>query len=63
MQVRFAVGPTLEDPWTRIHEPITSSWSEGASAMEVDGKYIVYYDHYRAPRARYEAVESPDWIH
>lgn len=31
--------------------------------MEVDGKYIVYYDHYRAPRARYEAVESPDWIH
>ena len=61
-QVRFATGPTLEGPWNEIHPPLTESWSEGPSVVHVGDKFIVYYDHYRAP-ARYEAVQSTDWKH
>jgi beta-xylosidase len=61
-QVRFAVGSTLEGPWNDIHPPITESWSEGPSVIHVGDKFIVYYDHYRAP-ARYEAVQTTDWKH
>ena len=31
--------------------------------IQVGDKFIVYYDHYRAPRARYEGVETTDWVH
>lgn len=61
-QVRYATGPTLEGPWSNIHEPITPSWSEGPSVVHVGKEFIVYYDHYRVPR-RYEAVQSTDWKH
>lgn len=63
MQIRYATGPTVEGPWTNIHEPITESWSEGPSAIHVGKEYIVYYDHYRFPRRQYEGVESTDWVH
>jgi len=62
-QERVAIGPTLEGPWSNISAPINESWSEGPSAIEVDKKIIVFYDHYRAPRARYEAVATTDWKH
>jgi hypothetical protein len=62
-QERVATGPTLEGPWTDISGPINESWSEGPSAIQVGNRYIVFYDHYRAPRARYEAVATTDWKH
>ena len=31
--------------------------------MRVGNKFIVYYDHYRAPGARYGGVEAKDWAH
>jgi hypothetical protein len=62
-QERVATGPTLEGPWSNISGPINESWSEGPSAIQVDRKYIVFYDHYRPPRARYEAVATADWKH
>jgi hypothetical protein len=62
-QERIASGPTLEGPWSDISGPINESWSEGPSAIQVGDKYIVFYDHYRAPRARYEAVATTDWKH
>jgi len=62
-QVRWTSGPTLEGPWAPLSGPITESWSEGPSVLQVGSKFIVYYDHYRAPRARYEGVETSDWIH
>ena len=62
-QERVATGPTLEGPWSEISGPINESWSEGPSAIQVGDRYIVFYDHYRAPRARYEAVASTDWKH
>ena len=61
--IRWASGPTVEGPWGTLSGPITESWSEGPSVIHVRDKFIVYYDHYRAPRARYEGVSSTDWIH
>jgi hypothetical protein len=62
-QVRWTSGPTVEGPWGPLSGPITESWSEGPSVIHIGAKWIVYYDHYRAPRARYEGVETSDWIH
>jgi hypothetical protein len=62
-QVRWTAGPTVEGPWAPLSGPITESWSEGPSVIQVGDHWIVYYDHYRAPRARYEGVETTDWIH
>jgi hypothetical protein len=62
-QERVATGRTLEGPWNNISGPINESWSEGPSAIQVGNQYIVFYDHYRAPRARYEAVATTDWKH
>lgn len=60
-QERVAAGPTLEGPWTHISGPINESWSEGPSVIHVGDRYIVYYDHYRPPRARYEGVATTNW--
>ena len=62
-QERVATGPTLTGPWTHISGPINESWSEGPSVIQVGKTYIVYYDHYRPPRARYEGVATTDWKH
>lgn len=56
-------GPTVEGPWGKISGPINESWSEGPSVVKVGDEFVVYYDHYRAPRARYEGVETKDWVH
>jgi len=61
-QIRYATGPTVEGPWTPAGGPITESWSEGPSVLHIGDEYVVFYDHYRAPRARYEGVQSRDWI-
>ncbi len=62
-QIRWTSGPTVEGPWASLSGPITESWSEGPSVIQVGSHWIVYYDHYRAPRARYEGVETDDWTH
>jgi hypothetical protein len=62
-QERWTSGPTVEGPWAPLSGPITESWSEGPSVIHAGDHWIVYYDHYRAPRARYEGVETTDWIH
>lgn len=60
---RWAFGPTVEGPWGELSGPINESWSEGPSVLQVGDRSVVFYDHYRQPRARYEAVETSDWIH
>jgi beta-xylosidase len=62
-QVRYATGPTVEGPWSDIQAPITESWSEGPSALQIGDEFVILYDHYRAPRASYEGIQSKDWIH
>lgn len=60
-QERVATGPTLEGPWKHISAPINETWSEGPSVLHVGKRYIVYYDHYRLPHARYEGVATTNW--
>jgi hypothetical protein len=64
--IRWASGATVEGPWgdlSALSGPIAESWSEGPSVVKAGDRFIVYYDHYRAPRARYEGVETTDWMH
>ena len=61
--IRWTSGPTVEGPWSALSGPVAESWSEGPSVIQVGDKFIIYYDHYRAPRPRYEGVETTDWIH
>lgn len=60
---RWVAGPTVEGPWGAMSGPIDASWSEGPSVIKVKDRWVVFYDHYRQPRARFEAVETADWIH
>ncbi|MFT4114418.1 hypothetical protein, partial [Silvibacterium sp.] len=60
---RWVAGLTVAGPWGDASAPINESWSEGASVIHVRDQWIVFYDHYRPPRARFEAVETSDWIH
>src|SRR6185312_4295404 len=62
-QVRWMSGPSVQGPWGEISGPITESWSEGPSVVKVGDEFVVYYDHYRAPRAKYEGVGTKDWVH
>jgi hypothetical protein len=62
-QERVATGPTLKGPWSDISGPINESWSEGPSCIQLGDRFVVFYDHYRPPRARYEAVATTDWKH
>lgn len=60
---RWASGPTVEGPWGPLSGPIDESWSEGPSVVQVGDHAVVFYDHYRPPQPRYEAVETTDWVH
>ena len=62
-QVRWTSGRSLEGPWGAMSGPITESWSEGPSVVKIGDEFVVYYDHYRAPRAKYEGVQTRDWVH
>jgi hypothetical protein len=62
-QERWMAGPSVEGPWGKVSGPINESWSEGPSVVKVGDEFVVYYDHYRAPRAKYEGVQTKDWMH
>lgn len=60
---RWAAAPTVDGPWGSLSAPIDESWSEGPSVIQVGKRYLVFYDHYRPPHPRYEAVATTDWVH
>jgi hypothetical protein len=60
---RWTAGPTLEGPWGPLSDVINEPWSEGPSVVQVGTRSIVFYDHYREPNIRYEAVATTDWKH
>lgn len=60
--IQYAVGPTLEGPWSDISAPLTEAWNEGPSALKVGDEYLIYCDHYRTPQ-HYEAIQSKDLVH
>lgn len=61
-ELKIAQGPSLEGPWSSISGALTESWSEGPSIVDLGGKYIIYFDHYRDPK-RYQAITSTDLEH
>lgn len=57
--LRIAVGDSAEGPFGPAGPPISTNWVEGPSAIEIDGKYYIYFDHYAQPQY-YGAIESTD---
>ena len=58
--LQTASGPELEGPWSHISEPLSETWSEGASVIKVPGGWMAYYDHYQKPQ-HYGAMFSTDF--
>lgn len=56
-----ASAPELEGPWEKISEPLSETWSEGASVIKVPGGWMAYYDHYQKPQ-HYGAMFSTDFF-
>jgi hypothetical protein len=56
-----AAGPTMQGPWTRISQPLSETWSEGAAIIPVPGGWLAYYDHYRDPQ-HYGAAFTADFV-
>lgn len=59
-QLRTARSSSLDGPWVEISEPITVSWTEGPTLIRLNGKYVIYYDHYEKPQ-HMKAIQSDDF--
>lgn len=57
--LRLAVSDHAEGPYGPAGEPITDSWAEGPTAIQLGSDYVVFYDHYTKPQ-HFGAVMSTD---
>lgn len=57
--LRIAVGDTPEGPFGPAGAPISISWVEGPTAIQIGGEYYIYFDHYTNPQY-YGAIKSAD---
>lgn len=57
--LRIATSDHAEGPFGPAGAPFTGDWVEGPSAIQIDGDYYVYFDHYARPQY-YGAMKSPD---
>jgi len=57
--LRVAFGETPLGPWRDVSVPFTEQFTEGPSALKVDGNWIIYYDAYRAKQ--YRAAKTKDF--
>jgi len=60
--LRIATSAKAEGPYTQITGPLTISWVEGPSAIQLGDEYLVYFDHYAKPQY-YGAMRSKDLVH
>jgi hypothetical protein len=60
--LRIAEGLLPGGPFSPAGEPIGTNWVEGPSAIQRGDEYLIYFDHYVAPRY-YGAVKSSDLQH
>jgi hypothetical protein len=60
---RWTSGPNIEGPWGELSDTINEPWSEGPSVLQLGNRTVIFYDHYRAPNIRYEAIATTDWQH
>jgi hypothetical protein len=59
-----AESSSMSGPYTNITGPIPtnpSNWIEGPTAIEINGKLVIYYDCYASDH--YGACESGDLLH
>lgn len=61
--LRYAVAPGPEGPFSKLSEPFTVDWVEGPSAIKVKGQFFVYFDHYANPQyyGAYRSKNLRDW--
>jgi hypothetical protein len=45
--IRITKSKYLAHGWGEVSDPITPHWCEGPTAIEINGKWIVYFDMYR----------------
>lgn len=48
--IHLAVSDNAEGPYSKAGPAISGDWVEGPSAIEIDGKYYIYFDHYGSPK-------------
>jgi hypothetical protein len=60
--LRLAEGEHADGPFGNAGEPITPSWVEGPSAIQLGENFLIYFDHYGSPQ-HYGAVKSTDLKH
>lgn len=58
--IRIARSNHPERGWGEVSGPITPSWTEGPTAIKINGNWIVYFDLYR--NKKMGAVTSPDLV-
>lgn len=57
--IKVAFGKTPLGPWENISEPFTDNFTEGPSVVQVENKWLIYFDAYR--KKTYDAVETTDF--
>jgi acetyl esterase/lipase len=60
--LRIARSAKAEGPYLDVSAPISISWVEGPSAIQVGDEFLVYFDHYTKPQY-YGALRSQDLVH
>jgi hypothetical protein len=58
--LRLAFATSAQGPWKDVGEPFSTAWVEGPSAIQIDGYWWIYFDHYTKPR-HYGAMRTRDW--
>ena len=59
--LRIARSAQAEGPYLDVSAPISISWVEGPSAIQIGDQFLVYFDHYAAPQY-YGALRSRDLL-
>ncbi len=59
--LRIARSAHAEGPYLDVSAPISISWVEGPSAIQIGDEFLVYFDHYAAPQY-YGALRSKDLV-
>jgi hypothetical protein len=57
--LRLAVGAAAEGPFGPAGDPISPHWVEGPTAINFNGRYYIYFDHYSGTKY-YGAITSTD---
>jgi hypothetical protein len=58
--LKVATAPSPTGPWGPAGEAIGGDWVEGPSVLKVGEDWLIYFDHYTAPK-HYGALRTRDW--